>query len=91
MRKREDLVEIGDGNQILDLGLDPPGLIEALTLGTVPISTGVVEGTLSPTVIASLQVSAQSTSAARHHRMGHPSLVIAEAGNFPQVLSKNVG
>ena len=42
VRKSEDLVEVGDGKQVVDLGLDPEGLIQALTLGAVSIAAGVV-------------------------------------------------
>ena len=42
VRDGEDLMEIGNGDQILHLGLDPKRLIETLTLGTVTIATGVV-------------------------------------------------
>ena len=90
MRKREHLVKIGDGNQILDLGLDPPGLVEALTFGTVAIATGVVEGTFAPAVIALLPVPAQSAGAARHHGTNDLTLVGAQSEDLTQVLSEDV-
>ena len=41
-RESEDLVEVENGKQVADLGLDPEGLIQALTLGAVSIAAGVV-------------------------------------------------
>ena len=79
VRNGEDLMEIGNGQQILDLGLDPKRLIETLALGTVPIATGVVERALSPAVIAPLQTSAQNAGATRHHVTDDPSLMAAQA------------
>ncbi len=91
VRDGEDLMEIGNGDQVFDLGLDPKRLIETLTLGTVTIATGVVERTFAPAVIASLQTPAQSAGAARHHVAGDPSLVVAQARNLSQVPFENVG
>lgn len=42
MRERKDYVEVRDGENTLLALVDPRGLCEALTLGTVPIATGVV-------------------------------------------------
>ena len=91
VRDGEDLMEIGNRDQILHLGLDPEGLIQTLTLGTVTIATGVVERTFASTVITSLQTPAQSAGAARHHVAGDPSLVGAQAGNLSQVPFENMG
>jgi len=91
VRDGEDLMEIGNGNQILDLGLDPKRLIETLALGTVTIATGVVERALSPAVIAPLQTSAQSAGAARDHVTDDPSLMAAQVLDLSRVLSENLG
>jgi hypothetical protein len=54
VRDGEDLMEVGDGDQVFDLSLDPERLIQTLTLGTVAIATGVVERAFAPAVIAPL-------------------------------------
>ena len=78
VRKSEDLVEVGDGKQVVDLGLDPEGLIQALTLGAVSIAAGVVDGSFTSAVIASLFVSAKGCGATRGERLHYPGLVVAE-------------
>jgi len=77
-RESEDLVEVENGKQVTDLGLDPEGLIHALTLGAVSIAAGVIDGSFTSAVIASLLVSAQGCSATRGERLHHPGLVVAE-------------
>jgi hypothetical protein len=77
-RESEDLVKVRDGQQVVDLGLDPEGLVQALTLGAVSIAAGVIDGSFTSAVIASLFVSAQGRGATRGERLHHPGLVVAE-------------
>jgi hypothetical protein len=63
--QREDEVEIVDGQDALKAGLDPTGLIERLTLGTVAISAGVVGRRLEAAVRAAVQVAAERRCPAR--------------------------
>jgi hypothetical protein len=77
-RESEDLVKVENGEEVMHLGLDPEGLIQALTLGAVSIAAGVIDGSFTSTVIASLFVSAQGRGATRGERFHHPGLVVAE-------------
>ena len=77
-RESEDLVKVENGEEVMHLGLDPEGLIQALTLGAVSIAAGVIDGILTSAVIASLLVSAQGRGATRGERLHHPGLVVAE-------------
>lgn len=77
-RESEDLVKVENGEEVMHLGLDPEGLIQALTLGAVSIAAGVVDGTFTSAVIASLLVSAQGRGATRGERLHHPGFVVAE-------------
>jgi hypothetical protein len=77
-RESEDLVKVENREEVMHLGLDPEGLIQALTLGAVSIAAGVVDGTFMSTVIASLLVSAQGRGATRGERLHHPGFVVAE-------------
>lgn len=77
-RESEDLVKVENGEKVVHLGLDPEGLIQALTLGAVSIAAGVVDGSLTSAVIASLFVSAQGRGATRGERLHHPGFVVAE-------------
>ena len=77
-RKGEDLVKVANGQQVLHLSLDPEGLVEALTLRTVSIPAGVIDRTLSPAVIAPLEVPAQNRGATCDQGTDDTSLVAAE-------------
>ena len=70
-RHREDQVEVGHWEQLLLLRLDPPGLLQALALGTMPIPTGVVERLLAATVVAHLEVAAQKRGSTAHDVPDH--------------------
>src|SRR5688572_18506063 len=48
MRQREDDVEVRDGQQVLNLLLQPLGTLELLTARTVPVATGVGHEVLLP-------------------------------------------
>jgi len=89
-RESEDLVEVEDGQQVADPGLDPEGLIQALTLGAVSIAAGVVDGSFTSAVIASLFVSAQGCGATRGERLHHPGLVVAELRKLMGVCPEDV-
>jgi len=91
MGKGEDLVEVGDREQILDLGLDPERLVQTLALGTVPVAAGVVDGVLAPAVIAAQQMPSQGSGATRDQCGDDPSLVIAEVRKLPRVLGEDLG
>jgi hypothetical protein len=77
-RESEDLVKVENGEEVMHLGLDPEGLIQTLTLGAVSIAAGVVEGSFTSAVIASLLVPAQGRGATRGERLHHPDFVVAE-------------
>jgi hypothetical protein len=89
-RESEDLVEVEDGKQVVDLGLDPQRLIQALTLGAVSIAAGVIDGSFTSAVIASLFVSAQGCGATRGERFHHPALVVAELRKIMGVCPEDV-
>src|SRR3990170_4016527 len=90
MRKREDLVEVGDGEQVTSLGLDPKRLVKTLALGAVPVAAGVIDRTLAPAVIAALQASSQGCGATRGQRRDDPGLLVAEVREFARVLFEDL-
>jgi hypothetical protein len=65
-RHREDQVEVGHGEKIAGLGFHPACLLQTLALGAMAVPAGVVEGFLSPTVIAHLEVAAQLRRSTSH-------------------------
>jgi len=77
-RESEDLMKVENREEVMHLGLDPEGLIQALTLGAVSIAAGVVDGNFTSAVIASLLVSAQGRGATRGERLHHPGFVVTE-------------
>src|SRR5438876_7834161 len=72
---REDQVEVLHGEQTARLGLHPPGLLQALALGTVAVSAGVVERDLAAAVVAHLEMAAQERRQARHDVSDHPAAI----------------
>ena len=90
VRKGEDLVEVGDGEQVTSLGLYPKRLVQALALGAVPVAAGVVDRILAPAVIAALQVSSQGCGATRRQRRDDPGLLVAEVRQFARVLFEDL-
>jgi hypothetical protein len=89
-RESEDLVKVQDGQKVAHLSFDPQRLIQALTLGAVSIAAGVVDGILTPAVVASSFVSAQSGGATRGQRIYDPGFVIAELWKIPRVCPEDV-
>ena len=87
----EDDVEVGDRQQVPALCGDPPGLVETLALGTVPVPTGVVEGLLAAAVVADLQVPAEDRRAAEDDVTDRPASIAPETSWGRRVLSENVG
>ena len=90
VRESEDLVKVGDGEQVVDLGLDPERLIQALTLGAVSIAAGIVDRGLTSAVVASLLVSAQDRGATRGQRLHNAGFVVAESRKILRVFSEDV-
>ena len=84
-------MEVGDREQILGLGFDPQRLFQALALGAMPVAAGVVEGALTPTVIATLQVSSQGCGATRDQCRDDPGLLVAEVADLRCVLMEDLG
>ena len=65
VRDREDVVEVGNRQQIPDLRLDPQRLVQALALRAVAVAARVVEGTLA--------------AAPSHRRRCPPSAAVRQA------------
>jgi hypothetical protein len=65
VRQGDYQVEIGDRQESLQARGQPPGLREALALGTVAVAAGVIgDGQVAATLAAGVQVSAQPGGAA---------------------------
>jgi hypothetical protein len=79
---REDEVKVLHREQSARLRLYPPGLLQALALGTVAVSAGVVERNLAPAVVAHLEMAAQERRPARHNVSDHPAAIT------PQLLQR---
>ena len=80
VREREDVVEVGNGKQILELRLDPQRLVQALALRTVAVAARVVERTLVAAGVTPTQVSAKRRRAAGDQSPDHARLVVSESG-----------
>jgi hypothetical protein len=90
VRESEDLVKVENGEQVVDLGLDPERLIQTLTLGTVPVAAGVVDGILTSAVITSLFMATQGRGATCGQRMDDSGFVVCESRNIPGVCPEDV-
>ena len=64
MRKRENDMEVADGQNLGLASLEPAGLIEPLAFGTMPISARVIGGALEAAAVAAFEVAAESGSPA---------------------------
>ena len=80
VREREDVVEVGHGEQVVQPRLDPQRLIQALALRTVAVAAGVVERSLVTAVVTASQMTAERSRAARDQRRDHARLVVTESG-----------
>ncbi len=59
LRQGEHDVEVGDGQEMRLLGLEPPGRLAALALGTVPVPAGVVGDLPLAAVVTRLDVATE--------------------------------
>ena len=94
----KDHVEVRDGEQAVEAGLDPAGLGLAAALGTVAVAAGVVGGTLvaAGRIVAALQMPAQSGGAAadqggEHALLGGRELGSPEAEKLLAIEPDHVG
>jgi hypothetical protein len=69
----EDEVEVLHREEAALLGLDPPSLLEVLTLGAVAVATGVVQGDFARAVVAHKEVATQKRRSARDDVADHPA------------------
>ena len=90
VREREDVVEVGNGKQVLDLRLDPQRLVQALALRTVAVAARVVERTLAAAAVTPSQVSAERRRAARDQRRDHARLVVTESRERSQACRSSI-
>jgi len=67
-------VEVGDGQEVRLLGLEPLGRLTALALGTVPVPAGVVGDLPLAAVVTLLDVAPQSAGPALDHGPQDPAL-----------------
>ena len=74
-RHGEDHVKVRDWEKSSRLSLHPAGLIQALALGAMTVPAGVVEGFLSSTVIADLEMAAQVRRSTHHDVLDHSTAI----------------
>jgi hypothetical protein len=91
LRQGEHDVEIGDGQQMRLLGLEPLGRLAALALGTVPVPTGVVGDLLCAAVVTFLDMASQGAGPALDHGPQDTGLVERGAVAFPVGLTVAAG
>lgn len=77
-RHGEDEVEVGHGEQLPLLRLDPASLFQPLALGAMPISAGVVDRLLATTRIAHVEVAAQKRRSTLHEVTDHSTALPPE-------------
>jgi hypothetical protein len=80
-------VEVGDGEEMRLLGLEPPGRLAALALGAVPVSAGVVGDLPLAAVITCLNVATQDARPALGDGPQNPGLVGGRGVAFPVRLT----
>lgn len=78
LRHCEDQMEVRYRKQAPALGIDPTCLLQALALGTVTVTAGVVERLFAATLVAHLEVTAQGGCSALHDVSDHPTAIAAE-------------
>jgi hypothetical protein len=71
----EDHVEIRYRKEASRLNFHPPGLLQALTLGTMAVPAGVVEGLFSAAVIAHLEMATQKRRSTHHDVADDPTTI----------------
>jgi hypothetical protein len=75
---REDQVEVGYREKMLLLRLDPTCLLQALALGAMPVTAGVVKRLLATTLVADLEVAAQKRRSTRHDVLDYSTTLAPE-------------
>ena len=79
----EDDVEVVSGEESGEALLDPRGLAQALALGAVAVATGIVGGTLVPTAVADVHVSAERSRTTRLDGVHRRTLVCVQCVPLP--------
>ena len=87
----EDEVEVLDGEQITLLGLDPPGFVQSLALGAMPIAAGVVGELLMAAGLTLTAVAAERGRAALGDGLQHAPLLQGEAVEFVGMGAHDIG
>jgi hypothetical protein len=77
-RYREHQVKVGHGEKTERLGLHPSSLLQALTLGAMAVSAGVVERLFPTAVVAHLEMAAHERRSTLHDVLDHPTAIAAE-------------
>jgi len=80
-------VEVGDGQEVRLLGLEPLGRLAALALGTVPVPAGVVGDLQLPAVVTPLDVSTQNPGPALGDGPHDPALCRGGPVALPEGLT----
>lgn len=90
-RHSEDEVEVQYGEELLLLRFDPASLIETLALRTMPVSAGVVERLLPPTLVAHLEVASQKRRSTSDDVSDHSTTITPEMFGRRRVSSEDLG
>ena len=86
----EDEVEVGDRQEVRDLGLGPESLVEATAARAVPVATGVVGVVDGAAAVADGAVPAQAAGTAGEDVGDRLGLVVVET-EAPHVIAEDVG
>lgn len=89
-RQSEHLVEVGNGEQVLELGLGPQGLIQAATLRAVPVTAGVVAEVDPVATVTDLDVSAEAACATAED-VGRRLGLVGVQPQATDVIAEDVG
>jgi hypothetical protein len=87
----EDEVEVRYGEELLLLRFHPASLLETLALRTVPVSAGVVERLLPPTLVAHLEVASQERRSTSDDVSDHSTTVTPELFGRRRMSSEDLG
>jgi hypothetical protein len=86
----KDHVEVGDGQEVVELGLGPEGLVEAAAGGTVAVAAGVVGEVAGPAAVAVVEVPAESARATGDE-VGDDPLLGAGERHLVDVVAQDLG